>query len=185
MQNVPVGYDKYSLNHGQSLSSSNIQPNLTSGQIDQIVNSHNQYRATVEPPAKQMPNLTWSNKLADNSQKWADKCTWSHSQTPGYGENLYVTSKRTPDVSKFDVNQAVNSWGSEKPYYNYATNSCEPSKVCGHYTQMVWANTKDVGCAVKDCGSIQNLPNFNGGTLVVCQYSPPGNYVGQKPYVSK
>ncbi len=45
----------------------------------------------------------------------------------------------------------------------------------GHYTQMVWWDTKDVDCATVIGGgsSIQAL---------VCRYSPPGNYVGQKLY---
>jgi pathogenesis-related protein 1 len=38
---------------------------------------------------------------------------------------------------------------------------------------MVWKNTTEVGCAAIEC---------NGMTLWVCNYNPPGNYRGQKPY---
>jgi len=43
----------------------------------------------------------------------------------------------------------------------------------GHYTQMVWFTTTEVGCAVYQCDSI---------ILVVCNYNPTGNWVGKHPY---
>jgi pathogenesis-related protein 1 len=45
--------------------------------------------------------------------------------------------------------------------------------VCGHYTQIVWRDTTSVGCAAQSCPQ---------GEIWVCDYSPPGNYVGQHPY---
>jgi pathogenesis-related protein 1 len=45
--------------------------------------------------------------------------------------------------------------------------------MCGHYTQIVWRNTKAVGCAVGGKGARE---------VWVCDYDPPGNYVGQRPY---
>jgi hypothetical protein len=45
--------------------------------------------------------------------------------------------------------------------------------VCGHYTQIVWRNTKSVGCAVA---------RGKGVEVWVCNYDPPGNYAGQRPY---
>jgi hypothetical protein len=146
-----------------------------------------------------MTPIVWSNDLADQASEWAAKCTWKHSGTPGVGENLYLTSKQYSDINKFDPMEAVNSWASELNCYDYDTNSCSgtitkncqpvtgnncANQVCGHYTQMVWANSKNLGCAVQDCPSISNSPGINKGTLVVCQYQPPGNYIGQKPYRS-
>ncbi|MBN1209800.1 MAG: hypothetical protein JXB05_33430 [Myxococcaceae bacterium] len=58
----------------------------------------------------------------------------------------------------------VQSWASEAASYDYGTNACAPGKQCGHYTQIVWRSTTQVGCATKLCNS-----------------SPPGNYVGQRP----
>jgi hypothetical protein len=43
----------------------------------------------------------------------------------------------------------------------------------GHYTQMVWKNTKEVGCGT---ASNDNL------VVLVCRYSPSGNQLGQSPY---
>jgi hypothetical protein len=41
----------------------------------------------------------------------------------------------------------------------------------GHYTQVMWASTRFVGCGY----------TVSGGTL--CNYFPAGNYVGQVPFV--
>ncbi|CAB4290778.1 unnamed protein product [Prunus armeniaca] len=79
----------------------------------------------------------------------------------------------TGDLSGLD---AVDMWLVEKADYNYDSNSCADGKVCGHYTQVVWRNTARVGCAKVRCNS--------GGTFIGCNYDPPGNYVGQKPYNS-
>ncbi|KAM2731092.1 hypothetical protein EV2_034798 [Malus domestica] len=69
---------------------------------------------------------------------------------------------------------AVDLWVAEKADYSYESNSCAAGKVCGHYTQVVWRNSARVGCAKVRCSS--------GGTFIGCNYDPPGNYVGEKPY---
>ncbi|KAK6240534.1 hypothetical protein SCA6_005923 [Theobroma cacao] len=46
--------------------------------------------------------------------------------------------------------------------------------VCGHYTQVVWRNSVRLGCAKVRCS--------NGGTFIGCNYDPPGNFGGEKPY---
>jgi hypothetical protein len=75
----------------------------------------------------------------------------------------------------------VALWAAEAPNYDYATNTCAAGQVCGHYTQLVWRATTQVGCATVQCTT--GSP-FGGGnwTFTVCDYSPPGNYVGQRPY---
>ncbi|MCI5139186.1 MAG: hypothetical protein D3922_12405, partial [Candidatus Electrothrix sp. AR1] len=62
--------------------------------------------------------------------------------------------------------------GGGVKYYDYATNSCH--SVCGHYTQVVWRSTKEVGCGMASCN--------DKAQLWVCQYNPRGNMLGQKPY---
>lgn len=151
---------------------------MSSPYAQPFVNAHNNYRRKVNPPAKNMPMLVWADDLADNASKWAAKCQWAHSGTPGVGENIYATSVRNDT----NPNNAVNSWDAEKSNYNYANNTCAPGAMCGHYTQLVWANSKNLGCAIQDCPKINGINWPNGGTFVVCQYTPPGNYIGQKPY---
>jgi pathogenesis-related protein 1 len=153
-------------------------PPLPRGTVDPMamLAAHNRWRADVG-----VPPLTWSHKLAEISQSWADHlstngCTMYHSDT-SYGENIYqasalIWSDGRRDLQKKTPQQVTDSWGSEIQYYNYANNRC--SGVCGHYTQVVWRATKEVGCAMSVCG--------NNSQIWVCTYDPAGNEVGRRPY---
>lgn len=139
--------------------------NLSVNDIQLLVDTHNEWRADVG-----VGDLRWSPELAQVAAKWAkelknNKCAFEHSKYQ-YGENLFMGT-----AGAFDAKYVVDSWGSEKEDYNYVKNKCR--KVCGHYTQMVWKSTTKVGCAKITC---------DGMDIWVCEYDPPGNYVGQKPY---
>lgn len=152
---------------------------LTAAEQAEAVAAHNTLRTEVG-----VPNLQWSDKLGDSAQAWVDTlkkdkaCKMVHSSA-GVGENLYWASPLTYSSGRTEV-QAVNptkvtaSWGSEKKDYTYASNSCASGKVCGHYTQVVWKNTTEVGCGKVICD--------DKSQVWACQYTPAGNYVGQKPY---
>ncbi len=149
-----------------------------SGGVDPaaMVAAHNRWRAEVG-----VSGLRWSDKLAEVAQGWADRlksegCAMYHSGN-GYGENIYkasplMWSDGRRDLQKKTPQQVTDSWGSEIKFYSYADNSC--SGVCGHYTQVVWKDTKEVGCAMSVCG--------DNSQIWVCSYAPAGNVVGQKPY---
>lgn len=147
-----------------------------------IVAAHNRWRAQVG-----VAELSYSPELAVSAQVWADylkqtnRCNMRHSKPDGrYGENLFwssavVWSDGRRELKKVQSEEPVNSWGSEKDDYDYASNRCKPGKMCGHYTQMVWRTSTQVGCAVAVCGDSQEQ-------VWVCQYQPAGNWVGSKPY---
>ena len=140
---------------------------------------HNCARGTVLPAATpRIPPLRWSPSLAQTAQGWANQCTWQHSGTPGLGENLYAAAPWSAAQTT-----AATSWASEFADYNYAANSCASGEQCGHYTQMVWRSTRFVGCAIRNCSTGTPFgAQFPNWTIVVCNYSPPGNYIGQRPY---
>jgi hypothetical protein len=144
----------------------------------EIVSAHNRWRAELG-----VPPLTYSSTLAKSSQAWAEKlqtseqCGLRHSGSPGYGENLFgakLTGSLNLVVTSAEV---VDAWGNEKKDYDYAGNACKPGAICGHYTQVVWRDTQEVGCGVASCVAANSKAQ-----VWVCQYSPPGNYIGQKPY---
>lgn len=148
------------------ISLSSGSPNLTQAEIDETIATHNEWRAKVD-----VPPLIWDEELAQTALKWAKQlkkegCAFKHSYTKGLGENLFMGT-----TGYYGPTEVVNSWGNEIEDYNYEKNSC--SGVCGHYTQVVWKTTKKVGCAKIEC---------DGMDIWVCNYDPPGNWVGQKPY---
>ena len=72
-----------------------------------------------------------------------------------------------------NVGEAVGAWAAEAADYDHGTNACS-GFTCGHYTQMVWADTRYLGCGVAACPS--------GGEMWVCNYDPRGNVLGKSPY---
>jgi pathogenesis-related protein 1 len=66
--------------------------------------------------------------------------------------------------------------------YNYDKNACAPGKVCSDYTQIVWRDTTQVGCAVKLCDENSPFGSTSQWEVWVCYYSPPGNQAEQRPY---
>jgi hypothetical protein len=146
-----------------------------------MLEAHNRVRAKAAPqPKPALPSLTWSRAAAEVARSYAAKCSFRHNSRRGaYGENLFAMSAHQPLAVV--VPAAIRSWSAEAADYDLARNSCKKSKVCGHYTQMVWRDTRAVGCAVQHC---EKGAPFGSGpwTLVVCNYEPPGNVVGRKPY---
>lgn len=127
--------------------------------------AHNAVRATVK-----VPPLIWSDRLARSAQEWAntliEKKDFRHRQKSTFGENLYQV-----EGAKANPKEVVDRWASESSNFDYKSNRCRG--VCGHYTQIVWRDTKEIGCAVARGGARE---------VWVCEYDPPGNYVGHRPY---
>ncbi|KAF3675629.1 putative basic form of pathogenesis-related protein 1-like [Capsicum annuum] len=131
-----------------------------------FLNAHNAARRQVG-----VSPMTWDNRLAAYAQNYANQrigdCGMIHSHGP-YGENLAAA------FPQLNAAGAVKMWFDEKKWYDYNSNSCAPGKVCGHYTQVVWRNSVRLGCARVRCN--------NGWVFITCNYDPPGNYIGQRPY---
>ena len=138
-----------------------------------VVKRHNEIRNELFSDA----NMVWSIDLAESAQAYADRLAqngeFEHDAlNDAYGENLFAASYQV------DYLDAINAWYSEKPYYNYANNSCESGQMCGHYTQIIWKDSTEVGCGMAQ----YQVGQYKNYLVVVCRYNPPGNYVGEKPY---
>ncbi len=140
---------------------------LSADEVRDLVTAHNEARAAVGAPP-----LSWSGTVAATAESWAAelasrRCDLEHSTGGPYGENLYWSS------APANARAVVGSWTDEAAHYSARKNTCKRGEVCGHYTQVVWADSRKLGCAMASCGSAQ---------VWVCNYDPPGNFVGQKPF---
>jgi uncharacterized protein YkwD len=129
----------------------------------QFVDAHNAVRAKhCAPP------LTWSKKLAEVAQSWANQlkakgCVFGHSPGMKYGENLAAGT-----VGALDPQSTVDMWYDEIKLYKFPNGGF--SMQTGHFTQVVWRSTQQVGCGHVTC---------NGNDIYVCNYDPAGNWEGQ------
>jgi hypothetical protein len=143
---------------------------------------HNRERAAVGIPP--VDPLVWSDKLAADAKVWAEHLATTgefvhdteHLPTLGEGENLAAMSWMGSHNTTVPIAQNMQGWVAEKNSYQ-GLPSATGTNVTGHYTQMVWRNTKEIGCA-----TAMYTASGGGRDILVCRYSPPGNIVGQKPY---
>jgi pathogenesis-related protein 1 len=132
--------------------------------------------------------LVWNPIAAKVAQDYASLCNYEHNENSttdyeslgggdgGLGENIAAGE---PTESPTD---AVASWVDEIANYDHASNTCALLHECGHYTQIVWSTTTAVGCAHVSCTVNSPFSGGGGWDFSVCDFSPPGNYVGEAPY---
>jgi pathogenesis-related protein 1 len=131
----------------------------------EILAAHNAVRADsgVAP-------LLWSDELAGYAREWAERLVrrneFRHRPGGPFGENLFEIRGASTTGAR-----VVREWASEARDYDLRRNRCRG--VCGHYTQIVWEATQRVGCAVARRARRE---------VWVCNYDPPGNVVGERPY---
>jgi uncharacterized protein YkwD len=114
------------------------------------------------------PPLAWSATLATVAQSWANElaakgCTFGHSPGRNYGENLAAGT-----IGALDPESTVAMWYDEIKLYKFPDGGF--SMQTGHFTQVVWTTTTQVGCGHVQC---------KGNDIFVCNYDPPGNWKGQ------
>jgi uncharacterized protein YkwD len=124
--------------------------------------------------------LVWDAGLARHAEVWADELAaegkFHHSPTgrnyPFEGENIWGG---TPD--SFTPEAMVGLWIREKGHYvegtfprNSITGRVED---VSHYTQVMWRQTRAVGCALSRGAKEE---------ILVCRYSEPGNVRGYRPF---
>merc|ERR1712144_58785 len=124
---------------------------------------HNKYRAKHGAGS-----LSWDSEVEATARWWAcelaSRCRISHSNfgdRQGHGENLAW--------GYGSVERAFMAWYEEVDLYNY--NNPGFYGATGHFTQVVWKDTKKLGCAISNCPGQADIH--------VCPHAPAGNYAGQ------
>ncbi|KAB5575171.1 hypothetical protein PHYPO_G00217800 [Pangasianodon hypophthalmus] len=136
----------------------------------QIVTQHNRLRSRVEPMAANMQKMEWSDTLAALAQIRAESCsknsTGSEVDTEHIGWNIHQSPHGVASYS--DI---INSWFQEGHHYVYQNGQCKSNHTCKHYTQLVWATSSQVGCALHLC-----RVGVKQWDMFVCAYFPGGNW---------
>lgn len=132
-----------------------------SGDMKTVLDAHNRYRAQhCAPP------LRWSATVAATAQAWAEElrdsgCKFEHSRGT-LGENLAAGS-----AGALSPQGVVDMWYREVSAYDFGNPRFAMDT--GHFTQVVWVGTTELGCGVSQC---------NGMSIWVCNYAPAGNMQG-------
>jgi len=137
-----------------------------------VLSAHNPFRTSLG-----IAPLTYSNALAATAQKWVNTLAAKNSLTHSkgrdrIGENLARGSKNT-----YTTKSLIALWTNEKK--NFINKKWPNVSKTGkwsdvaHYSQIVWRNTKEVGCAT----ATNTKQRF-----IVCHYKPSGNWIGSIAY---
>uniref|UniRef100_A0A7N6B611 LCCL domain-containing protein n=1 Tax=Anabas testudineus TaxID=64144 RepID=A0A7N6B611_ANATE len=156
---------------------------------EEILQLHNKLRGSVYPTASDMEYMVWDDELERSATHWAEQCQWDHGPKDllmSIGQNLAVHMGRYRSPAYH-----VQAWYDEVKDYTYPyPDECNPwcpehctGPMCTHYTQLVWATTNRVGCAVHVCPTMDVWGEiWQNAVYLVCNYSPKGNWIGMAPY---
>nr|XP_017022116.1 protein PRY1 isoform X2 [Drosophila kikkawai] len=129
--------------------------------LKEVLNASNKFRAMHGCPA-----LTVNPELNKLAQEWAnhlrDNNIMQHRPNPKYGENIFLSGGM--DVAG---DLPVEMWYREMSSYDF--NKAEFVAKSGHFTQLIWKASKEMGAGVARKAD---------KTWVVCNYNPAGNIVG-------
>ncbi|KAH9284546.1 Glioma pathogenesis-related protein 1 [Echinococcus granulosus] len=149
----------------------NAEPfNLTPGERQWLIKFHRQHRSKVDPPAANMMFLKYSIEVEHEAASKLLSCdakNISKMEMKGYNWNLALSTK-----GRASVEELATAWGHQKAHFNASKDgSCMN---CGEYKKMVWANSRNMGCAKAGC---------NNSSALLCLYSPGGNWSTEQPYL--
>jgi hypothetical protein len=151
--------------------SSQPAPDNASNFAARLLAAHNRARAD-----KGLAPLQWNAALATAARPWAqtlaDDGKLRHSSQdsrPGQGENIWMGTARFYDLEHM-MARFVDEKRDFRPGVFPEVSATGKWQDVAHYTQIVWPETREVGCA---------LVTAKKRDALVCRYSPPGNVFGQ------
>jgi uncharacterized protein YkwD len=147
---------------------------LTNDFSDRVLEAQNRERALLG-----IAPLHWNPALSAAASQWADHLaqTGAFEHAPEnpwapQGENLWAGTK-----GRYSAEAMAAAWIREKQFFRpgvFPDNSTTGNVAdVGHYTQLVWRDTGEVGCA---------LATSQREDILVCRYSAAGNYRGERPF---
>ncbi|KAJ3075734.1 Cysteine-rich secretory protein 2 [Podochytrium sp. JEL0797] len=140
--------------------------NLSNSDESNLVDLHNAFRRKNGISTTLRYNESLSQQATIRASKLAaNKCALEHGDNEGVGQNLAMIAYAL--ALSDTIQMMVGSWESESLNDRFALN---------HASQMVWSNSSGIGCA-KGFGQVGNQYPFC--QVLVCNYWPQGNFVGE------
>ncbi|KAJ3070796.1 hypothetical protein HDU99_002598 [Rhizoclosmatium hyalinum] len=155
--------------------------NLDQNAINSLLQAHNNFRS-----GRGLPALKWNSQIANQAAGWVGNSMKyenmmaqpnPHGQTQGVGQNIAWNFQSIPfpsSDSQLPYSGLVKLWNDE-------TVPMQPGTY-NHVSQVLWGSTTDVGCSVGVGPNPKTASNaaYNYNVILVCDYFPPGNVVGQQ-----
>ncbi|XP_077866200.1 Golgi-associated plant pathogenesis-related protein 1-like [Saccoglossus kowalevskii] len=173
-QNCEDNSDELGCGYGEADTNLCIKPNQSrvtdwNTLENQLLEAHNYFRCLhgVNP-------LVWDDRLAKYGQYLASsnaaRGRLEHSYVPDFGENVAMQELKSMDrmtgygfVSMF-YNE-IKLYDFRHPQFSYDT---------GHFTQVIWKETKKIGCGA----SLRYRTHWTQ-FHIACEYYPQGNIFGK------
>lgn len=143
---------------------------MRGGFAERLLLAHN-----LERDRASVPRLNWSPRLAAQAQAWAATLARSNrfehaADAAGAGENLWMGT-----AGRFSPEDMIDGFVAERRHFRPGrfpdVSTTGNWYDIGHYTQLIWRDTQEVGCAVA---------RGEGSDILVCRYYPAGNMVGER-----
>lgn len=158
--------------HNTATGIAHTQPSAS--EAERLLIVHNSERTRLG-----LPPLAWNPALARDAEDYAKellaRAELAHApeaRRKGQGENLWQGT-----AGAWDPDGMIGMFLDERRYFRAAAfpdiSLTGAWKDVGHYSQIVWRDTKEVGCAIETGG---------GNDVLVCRYLPAGNVFGQRPF---
>lgn len=178
------------------------ESSLTNLEKDYLIDGHNNLRESLSsganeklPKAIDMKKISWNQDLAKIAQSWAKQCKSTKEpflprKNRAFGQNIAIGegNSKVEDLMKIWVDQLDHL--SPEIVGSYAEPK-EKSRNFESVTQMIWANTTQMGCG-KSVYSLakrsgKKSENKTGSKIVelVCSYFPAGNQLGRPVYTTR
>lgn len=132
---------------------------------EKALTKHNEFRQK-----HQSKDLILSQKLSEMAKKFATKCAENNTINIDHCPDLYnddIIGQNIAVIKKslFDIEKVCQTWYSEGNNYDYNQNKYMSNT--GHFTQIIWKETKKVGFGYSE--------SKDGNIYFVANYYPAGN----------
>ncbi|XP_037783703.1 scoloptoxin SSD976-like [Penaeus monodon] len=178
---------------------------VSEAERQEILEVHNTLRAKVargeegegdagpQPSGADIRELVWNDELAQVAQAWAEQCKGGHdgyakrricSRSYAVGQNVFRKWSQNPDSV---WTEAIHAWYKEvanmpNTFVDKFTGSPPSGKMIGHYTQLVWGATNEIGCGAVEFSSVKSSHTYSESKIYVCNYGRNGNSINSPVY---